>query len=329
MDSGEMPIGRQVARWRVRRRMTQQMLADRIGKSKSWVDKVERGVRALHRFPVIQEIGAALRVDPLVLLGLDVPPPSRIDAGMNGVDTIRTALARYEVFRVGGPGRCPPAHEVEQQVEHAWLTYQHGHYPQVVRALPGLLDAAQRLHAVDRVPGSGPLVQVYRIAASVLVKLGEADLAWLAADRAMATAAADPMLAATAAVHLAQALRALNRPHLALTTTLPAIHSHPTGLIMRFASPNPAHGHGYSMITGAGGGGAGGGGAGGGGAGGGGAGGAAGRGCGGRCWWRGRMLLPAVVTSVVWRICSIRRPGLPSGSATVATSTGPASGRPL
>ncbi|WP_245648119.1 helix-turn-helix domain-containing protein, partial [Micromonospora rosaria] len=251
MNSAEVPIGRRVAQWRARRRMTQQMLADRIGKSKSWVDKVERGVRALHRFPVIQEIGAALRVDPLVLLGFDVPPPSVARSDADGLDQVRAALACYDVFRNGGAEGCLSVDEVRQRVEHAWLTYQHGHYPQVVRALPGLLDAAQRLHAVDRVPGSGPLVQVYRMAASVLVKLGEADLAWLAADRAMATAAADPMLAATAAVHLAQALRALNRPHLALTTTLPAIHSHPTGLIMRFASPNPAHSHGNSMITGA------------------------------------------------------------------------------
>ena len=48
------PIGRRLARWRLRRRMTQQMLADRLGKSKSWVDKVERGVRALDRYSVVQ-----------------------------------------------------------------------------------------------------------------------------------------------------------------------------------------------------------------------------------------------------------------------------------
>ncbi len=64
-----LPIGRRVAHWRVRRRMTQQMLADRLGKSKSWVDKVERGVRVLDRYSVIQEIATVLRVDPAVLLG--------------------------------------------------------------------------------------------------------------------------------------------------------------------------------------------------------------------------------------------------------------------
>src|SRR5205807_9742759 len=44
-DVDELPIGRRVAYWRGRRRMSQQVFADRLGKSKSWVDKVERGVR--------------------------------------------------------------------------------------------------------------------------------------------------------------------------------------------------------------------------------------------------------------------------------------------
>ncbi|MQA28059.1 MAG: helix-turn-helix domain-containing protein, partial [Micromonosporaceae bacterium] len=42
-----LPIGRRVAYWRQRRKMSQQVFADRIGKSKSWVDKVERGARRL------------------------------------------------------------------------------------------------------------------------------------------------------------------------------------------------------------------------------------------------------------------------------------------
>ena len=41
----ELPIGRRVAYWRGRRKMSQQVFADRLGKSRSWVDKVERGVR--------------------------------------------------------------------------------------------------------------------------------------------------------------------------------------------------------------------------------------------------------------------------------------------
>ncbi|MEV5765123.1 helix-turn-helix domain-containing protein [Micromonospora sp. NPDC052213] len=214
MTSGDEPIGRRVARWRVRRRMTQQMLADRLGRSKSWMDKVERGVRTLDRYPVIQEIAAVLRVDPLVLLGEDRPPPSADAGPPDGVDGIRAALARYD----REPGRPVPAGEVERHLEHAWLTYQHAHYAQVVRLLPGLLDAAQglRAHAPEL------LVQAYRITSSVLVKLGEADLGWLAADRAVAVAGGDPVLAASAVVSIGQALRALGRDRLALAAAVAA-----------------------------------------------------------------------------------------------------------
>ncbi|MFG1869857.1 helix-turn-helix domain-containing protein [Micromonospora arborensis] len=209
MTSDDLPIGRRVARWRVRRSMTQQMLADRLRRSKSWVDKVERGVRALDRYSVIQELAHVLRVDPEVLLGQQSSTPA---GPPDGVDDIRAALARYDV-----PQAPPqPTVELTRQVGYAWLTYQHAHYGQLVRLLPGLLATAQAAQSPEL------LVQAYRIASSLLVKLGEADLAWLAADRALSTAADNPILAAAAAISIAQALRATNRDRLALAATLTA-----------------------------------------------------------------------------------------------------------
>ncbi|TDC83088.1 XRE family transcriptional regulator [Micromonospora sp. KC606] len=204
-----MPIGRRVARWRVRRRMTQQMLADRLGKSKSWVDKVERGVRGLDRYSVIQEIAEVLRVDPAILLDPCQPPPTTA-TGLDGVDAVRAALARYH----HQPARTVPTGQVRRHVAHAWLTYQHAHYAQLLRALPALLDAAHATPAL--------LVPAYRITASVLVKLGEADLGWLAADRAVTAAAGDPIRTGTATIAVAQALRALGRDRLALTAAVAA-----------------------------------------------------------------------------------------------------------
>ncbi|MEW2382394.1 helix-turn-helix transcriptional regulator [Micromonospora sp. NPDC047707] len=209
MTTDDLPIGRRVARWRVRRRMTQQMLADRLGRSKSWVDKVERGVRTLDRYPLIQEIAEVLRVDPMALLGQHRPPAPATPQALDGVDGIRAALARYD--------HTPPkpTDEVRRHVEHAWLTYQHAHYAQLVRVLPGLLDATRSAEP-------GLLVPAYRITSSLLVKLGEADLAWLAADRAIAAAGGDPVRVATAAVSIGAALRALGRHRLARAATLAA-----------------------------------------------------------------------------------------------------------
>ncbi|MEV0327493.1 helix-turn-helix transcriptional regulator [Micromonospora echinospora] len=217
----ELPIGRRVAQWRIRRRMTQQMLADRLGRSKSWVDKVERGVRTLDRFSVIQDLAEVLRVDPVVLLGRTTPLSTAADAG--GVDPVRVALARYDFTPHDHDRRAaPPNAELSQRVGHAWLTYQHANYSHLLRILPDLLADAQRTHVAQPECAAGLLVQVYRVTSSVLVKLGEADLAWLAADRAVTAAGGDRLLAAVAAIPLAQALRALGRDQLAMAAALAA-----------------------------------------------------------------------------------------------------------
>ncbi|MEH1167329.1 helix-turn-helix transcriptional regulator [Micromonospora sp. CPCC 205539] len=210
MTAEELPIGQRVTHWRMRRSMTQQMLADRVRRSKSWVDKVERGVRALDRYSVIQDLARVLRVDPEVLLGQQRSTPA---GTLDGVDEIRAALASYDTHQAP----AQEAGELRRQVGHAWLTYQHAHYQQLVRVLPGVLDAAQAARSPEL------LVQAYRITSSALVKLGEADLGWLAADRAMAVAGGDPVLSATAAVSIGQALRALGRDRLALAATVAAV----------------------------------------------------------------------------------------------------------
>jgi transcriptional regulator with XRE-family HTH domain len=227
VTSDDLPIGRRLARLRTRRQMTQQMLADRLGKSKSWVDKVERGVRTLDRYSVITEVATVLRVDPTLLLGRDTRRATGSgETVAAGVEGVRAALARYDTTPADPDAPTPtPARELAGRVGHAWLTYDHADYPGLLRALPGLLGDAQQTHAASGdCEATGLLVQAYRITASVLVKLGEADLGWLAADRAMAIASGDSPLSASAVVPLARALRALDRPRLALAVTLPAAH---------------------------------------------------------------------------------------------------------
>src|SRR5918994_1840712 len=141
----ELPIGRRVAYWRGRRKMSQQVFADRLGKSKSWVDKVERGVRRLDKFSVVYEIADVLQVDVQLLLGKE--PERRIDS-INCIDQveveeIRAALERYDqmsAFFNAAP-HPPPLGEVRKAVSHAWLTYQHAKYG--VLLLNGAMAAAR------------------------------------------------------------------------------------------------------------------------------------------------------------------------------------------
>ena len=125
--------------------MSQQVFADRIGKSKSWVDKVERGVRTLDRLSVIETVAGALGVAPQLLLAGRNPPAPVTDIG-GAVERVRAALARHDTTRT-----APAAASVRQlddQAGYAWTAYRNGHHPQVLRMLPDLLvDSRHACHA--------------------------------------------------------------------------------------------------------------------------------------------------------------------------------------
>ncbi|MBO4209128.1 helix-turn-helix domain-containing protein, partial [Micromonospora echinofusca] len=215
----QSPIGRRMAVLRVRRGMSQQVLADRIGKSKSWVDKVERGVRTLDRLSVIETVASALGVAPNVLLAEQTRPETVTDLAPD-MESVRAALARHDPPETDHPGM----RQLDDQVGYAWTAYRNGHHPQVLRALPGLLTGIRHpRHQDGDAPAAGLRVRVYRLTAQTLVKLGEPHLAWLAADRAMTAATGDPHRTALATVSLAQALRALRRGRLATTAALTAV----------------------------------------------------------------------------------------------------------
>ncbi|WP_233513698.1 helix-turn-helix domain-containing protein [Micromonospora craterilacus] len=226
MDSLELlPVGRRVAYWRGRRKLSQQVFADRLGKSKSWVDKVERGVRSLDKLSTLQEIATVLRIDTAVLLGRDAEPVEVTDR-VEGVDRIRAALSRYEIPLGRPAGRRPvlPVDRMLREVGHAWATFQYARYPQVIDLAPDLFTNAQHTHAEAPVTGRVPLVEAYRITAALLVKLGDAELAWLATDRAMLAATGDRDLVAAAAVQLGQVLRASGRAREAKPVMLAAAY---------------------------------------------------------------------------------------------------------
>ncbi|WBB71987.1 helix-turn-helix domain-containing protein [Micromonospora sp. WMMD1128] len=220
-----LPVGRRVAYWRGRRKLSQQVFADRLGKSKSWVDKVERGVRRLDKLSTLQEIARVLRIDTAALVGQDAAPV-QVTGRVEGVERIRVALSRYEIPLGKSAGRRPvvPVDRMVRDVGYAWTTFQHARYPQMVDLVPDLLTDAQRTDAAAPVAGRVPLVEAYRVTAALLVKLGDAELAWLAVDRAMLAATGDRVLVAAVAVQLGQVLRALGRVREAKSVMLTAAY---------------------------------------------------------------------------------------------------------
>jgi transcriptional regulator with XRE-family HTH domain len=222
----DQPVGRRVAYWRTRRRMSQQVFADRLGKSKSWVDKVERGVRRLDKFSTIAEIAQVLQVDVTELMGREQPrrPESPASVGSSSVSEIRGTLERYDKITPfhSDQAAAMPLPELRKAVDHAWMTFQHANYTQLARSLPRLIRDAQSADGGVREDAARSaaylLAEVYQIASSTLRKLGEHDLAWLAADRAtmVCQRAGDELLTALSTDQVAAALSALGRVRPAL-----------------------------------------------------------------------------------------------------------------
>lgn len=175
----DLPIGRRVAYWRGLRRMSQQVFADRLGKSKSWVDKVERGVRRLNKVSVLRDVADVLRVSVSQLTG----------------------------NHLTGGQWCRADNRADQRAD-------------------------SRAAGRDWRPGV-LLGQTYQITAEVLRRLGEHDLAWLAADRAMAAGAdsGEPWWAARAAIPLSNVVRDTGRPRHAFEVCVTTAH--------KLAGPDP------------------------------------------------------------------------------------------
>ncbi len=186
-------IGKRVRYWRLRRNLGRKQFADMIGRSTSWLDKIETGERDLARIPVIELVAEALSVDPKALTDARAATRAADCVDAAEVTAIRSALGHYPGL-TASTDEPPAVAQLAGQAEyldHAWTS---SHFTTIAQHLPKLLEAAQSaaLTALppDQVDAHRVLVTSYRLASSMLLKFDCNDLAWLAADRAMHTALA-------------------------------------------------------------------------------------------------------------------------------------------
>ena len=214
-----MRIGERVAFYRGRRGMTQRMLADLVGRSEDWVSKVERGARDIRRVDVVTDLARALRVELGDLLGQ--PVLAEDEQGDDNIPAVRDALMTPRrlsrtLFRPAPAAPPMPTDRAARLIEHAWTNYQQGRIGRVIAELPKLIGLAQALEdnvtTLER-QGWAVSARVHHLAATTLSKVGEADLAWIAAERAMYAAdqADDPLVLASAARAGTHALLASGR----------------------------------------------------------------------------------------------------------------------
>lgn len=225
MEQAEEPIGARVRYWRERRKLDRKQFADMVGRSTSWLDKIESGERDLARVPMIERVAEALGIEPAVLTDDNRDQRARRCVDVCEVQAIRRALADYPGLRTSAP-ETTDLEAVRRQVsylDHAWNMSR---FTVVAKHLPGLMAdaqaAVQTTSEAERVAAYRILVTVYRLASSMLLKFETNDVAWLAADRAMHTAMQtdDTWSLARATRSVARAMTSIHQQSQAIVTLL-------------------------------------------------------------------------------------------------------------
>lgn len=227
-----MTVGERIAFYRQRRNLTQAVLAGMVGRSEDWLSKIERGDRQARRLDVLADLARELRVTLGDLLG--EPVLAEDDEQHDNVPAIRDVLMAPRrlsrvLYRNLSDAPPPPTTWAQRHVEASWRDYQGGRVGRVINSLPELITVAQRL---EDSPGAGEQLRqswaisarTHHLAATTLSKVGEADLGWIAAERAVHAAdqSDDPLALASAARAATHALLANGRYEDALDLGLTA-----------------------------------------------------------------------------------------------------------
>ncbi|BCJ48378.1 transcriptional regulator [Actinoplanes ianthinogenes] len=189
----KLTIGERVAWYRRRRGLSQEVLAGLIGRTADWLGKIENNRIELDRLSVIKSLADVLDVS----LGDLLAEPSLVewtaDSGMETVPALRAALTEYRTITAlgaRGDSSVPPdLDDLRKETAKLWNAYQASRFGFVTGQLPGLLRQAQaaadELDGREQEEGRSLLGLTYQLAATQLTKLGESDLAWIAADRGL------------------------------------------------------------------------------------------------------------------------------------------------
>jgi len=190
----DMPIGERIAHYRARKGLTQLGLGGMVNRSEDWVSKVERGVIPVSSFSMLVDLAHALGVKDLVkLTGHPLALAPNGSAEHQSVAGIRAAMSGLPATR-GDEVQALAVGDLARQVADAWKIYDtdKARYSRLGPVLPGLLGQAHRAvrdaSAEDAPLATRGLVETYHLLQVFLKRLGEPELARLAADRALTLA---------------------------------------------------------------------------------------------------------------------------------------------
>ena len=181
-------MGDRIAAYRRRRGLSQAALAGLVGRSESWLSQVERGVRSVDRLSVLLDLARVLHVDVQSLIGRPWNYAPNGDPAVDGLDEIRAFFTSYDDLLGAQTIEPEPLAVMRTSIARAHRTYQAASYNEVIGDIPGVLRSVDAIHRTgtpaDREEATLGYVSAYVVAAKLLTKVGAADLAMLAADRA-------------------------------------------------------------------------------------------------------------------------------------------------
>ncbi|MCX5410625.1 helix-turn-helix domain-containing protein [Streptomyces sp. NBC_00059] len=200
----ESSIGDRIARLRLRRKLTQEGLAERAGLSIDIVRKLEQGVRQTARLTTLNALASALDVEPSLLVGQPTTFEVRDEGDRPSVLALRQAVS--PVFELLGEEpdteEAPTITALQAALRSTEAIRREGRMGEIGSLLPQLIhdarDATRAYSGTEAAAAQSVLAEAYQVAATTLTALGKEDAAFTALERAREAAAKgdDPHLAA-------------------------------------------------------------------------------------------------------------------------------------
>jgi transcriptional regulator with XRE-family HTH domain len=183
-----LTVNARVAFYRKRRGLTQKALADLVGRGESWMRGIENGRLELDRLSVIKDLATALDVTVGDLIGTPILLEWKSQTERASVPKIRGALTASFLPTEIDPDTIN-LDQTRTQLEHAWTDWQATEYHRLTMKLPHLITAtvaaARNLDGNAQRRAQRQAASVHQLCAVYLPKLGETDLAILAASRGL------------------------------------------------------------------------------------------------------------------------------------------------
>ncbi|MGW2818005.1 helix-turn-helix domain-containing protein [Streptomyces sp. NPDC001415] len=187
----EPSIGDRIARLRLRRKLTQEGLAERAGLSADVVRKLEQGVRQTARLTTINALAKALDVEPSMLVGQPMTFEVRSEEDQPSVLALRQAISPVSdlLGEDPDPEDPPLLTELQASLRSTERIRREGRMGAIGVLLPQLIRDAKAVtrdrDGLVAAAAQSVLAEAYQVAATTLTALGKEDAAFTALERSM------------------------------------------------------------------------------------------------------------------------------------------------